>query len=162
MKLTPFAKVLIAIIILAGAAAAAWQLGLKGVILSSSLAALSSAASTVLSHIAHECERYSRPFVPPVALITGGHLDVPIGDATGIGGRNQEFALLWGQALGEGLLESKRIVVAAMDSDGTDGPVVEIIRRSTTDEEEPEIPEDTDSSASEAADESTPVEKAGE
>ena len=47
-------------------------------------------------------------------------------------------------------------------SDGTDGPVVEIIRRSTTDEDETEIPEDTDSNASEAADESTPVEKAGE
>ena len=57
-----------------------------------------------------------------MALITGGHLDVPIGDATGIGGRNQEFALLWAQALGSGLLCSKRVVVAAMDSDGTDGP----------------------------------------
>jgi small subunit ribosomal protein S2 len=47
-------------------------------------------------------------------------------------------------------------------SDGTDGPVVEIIRRSPTDEEETEIPEDTDSNVSEVADESTPVEKAGE
>jgi small subunit ribosomal protein S2 len=47
-------------------------------------------------------------------------------------------------------------------SDGTDGPVVEIIRRSTTDEEETEIPENTDSNVSEVADESTPVEKAGE
>ena len=57
-----------------------------------------------------------------MALITGGHLDVPIGDATGVGGRNQEFTLLWGQALGSGRLASKRVVVAAMDSDGTDGP----------------------------------------
>jgi small subunit ribosomal protein S2 len=47
-------------------------------------------------------------------------------------------------------------------SDGTDGPVVEIIRRSTTDEEEPEIPKDADSDVSEVSDESTPVEKAGE
>ncbi len=105
-----------------GARARAEELGLNGVVLCASLAALSSAAATVLSHIAHEVVRFGRPFAPPVALITGGHLDVPIGDATGIGGRNQEFALLWGQALGSGLLASKRVVVAAMDSDGTDGP----------------------------------------
>jgi glycerate 2-kinase len=105
-----------------GARARAEGLGLRGAVLSSHLAALSSSAANVLAHIAHECEHYGRPFAPPVALITGGHLDVPVGDATGIGGRNQEFALLWGQLLGEGRLASKRIVVAAMDSDGTDGP----------------------------------------
>jgi len=105
-----------------GARARAEELGIKGVVLSSHLAALSSSAANVLAHIAHECEQYGRPFAPPVALITGGHLDVPVGDATGIGGRNQEFALLWGQMLGEGRLASKRVVVAAMDSDGTDGP----------------------------------------
>jgi glycerate 2-kinase len=105
-----------------GARARAEALGYRGVVLSSHLAALSSSAANVLAHIAHECEQYGRPFAPPVALITGGHLDVPVGDATGIGGRNQEFALLWGQMLGEGRLASKRIVVAAMDSDGTDGP----------------------------------------
>ena len=105
-----------------GAQAKAEALGLKGVILSSHLAALSSSAANVLAQIAHECEAYARPFAPPVALITGGHLDVPIGEATGVGGRNQEFTLLWGQALGSGLLASKRVVVAAVDSDGTDGP----------------------------------------
>lgn len=105
-----------------GARARAESLGLKGVILSAHLATLSSAAASVLAHIAHECERYRRPFEPPVALITGGHLDVPTGDATGVGGRNQEFALLWARDLGAGRLASKRVVVAAMDSDGTDGP----------------------------------------
>jgi glycerate 2-kinase len=105
-----------------GARAKAETLGFQGVVLSSHLAALSSSAANVLAHIAHECEHYGRPFAPPVALITGGHLDVPVGNATGIGGRNQEFALLWGQMLGQGRLSSKRIVVAAMDSDGTDGP----------------------------------------
>jgi glycerate-2-kinase len=104
-----------------GARAKAEALGLKGVILSSHLAALSSAAASVLSQIAYECERYRRPFEPPVALITGGHLDVPVADATGVGGRNQEFALLWGQALAAGPLASKRVVVAALDSDGTEG-----------------------------------------
>jgi glycerate 2-kinase len=105
-----------------GACATAEALGLKGVILSSALAAQSASAVSVLSQITHECEMHERPFAPPVALITGGHLDVAVGNATGIGGRNQEFALLWGQALGTGLLASKRVVVAAMDSDGTDGP----------------------------------------
>jgi len=105
-----------------GARRKAEELGIRGVVLSSHLAAVSSAAASVLSQIAYECEHYGRPFAPPVALITGGHLDVPVGDATGIGGRNQEFVLCWGQALGSGRLASKRIVVAAMDSDGTDGP----------------------------------------
>lgn len=105
-----------------GARAKAEELGLQGVVVSSRLQAYSDAAANVLAHIAHECETMERPFAPPVALITGGHLDVPIGDATGIGGRNQEFALRWAKALGSGLLESKRVVVAAMDSDGTDGP----------------------------------------
>ena len=105
-----------------GSRATAKKLGLKGVILSAHLATLSTSAASVLAHIAHECERYRRPFEPPVALITGGHLDVPIGDATGVGGRNQEFALLWARAVGSGRLASKRVVVAAMDSDGTDGP----------------------------------------
>ncbi len=77
----------------AGARAKAEELGLKGVVVSSRLQAYSDAAANVLAHIAHECELTGQPFEPPVALITGGHLDVPIGDATGIGGRNQEFAL---------------------------------------------------------------------
>jgi glycerate-2-kinase len=105
-----------------GARTRAEELGFKGVILSSHVAAQSSEAANILAHIAHECEQHQRPFAPPVALITGGHLDVPVGDATGIGGRNQEFALLWGRALGRGRFASKRVTVAAMDSDGTDGP----------------------------------------
>jgi glycerate 2-kinase len=105
-----------------GARARAETLGLQGVVLSAHLVSQSAPAANVLAHIAHECATYGRPFAPPVALITGGHLDVPIGEATGVGGRNQEFALRWGQALGRGRLASKRVVVAALDSDGTDGP----------------------------------------
>ena len=47
-------------------------------------------------------------------------------------------------------------------SDGTDGPVVEIIRRSATDEDEPEIPENLDSSDSDLTDDSASAENAGE
>ena len=109
-----------------GARVQAEALGLTGVVLATLLATLSSSAASVLSQIAHECETLGRPFRPPVALITGGHLDVPVGDTTGVGGRNQEFALLWGRDLGRGRLASQRIVVAAMDSDGTDGPGVQL------------------------------------
>ena len=111
-----------------GARARAEELGLRGVVLSAWLNAQSSAASNVLTHIAYECAAYDRPFAPPVALITGGHLDVPVGDATGIGGRNQEFALSAAPLLASGRLVSPpheggpRIVVASLDSDGTDGP----------------------------------------
>jgi len=105
-----------------GARDRAEQLGLKGVILSAHLTANAAEAANVLAQIAHECELYGRPFEPPVALITGGHLDVPVGKATGVGGRNQEFALSWGALLGRGRIASKRVAVAAMDSDGTDGP----------------------------------------
>jgi hydroxypyruvate reductase len=111
-----------------GARLKAEELGLQGVILSAWLTAESAAASNVLMHIAHECAAYGRPFAPPVALITGGHLDVPVGEAVGVGGRNQEFALHGGLVMGNPRLASPpheggaQVVVAALDSDGTDGP----------------------------------------
>jgi glycerate-2-kinase len=110
-----------------GARAKAEELGLTGAILSSHLTAISAEAANVLLQVGIECERYGRPFTPPVALITGGHLEVPVGDATGVGGRNQEYALASAALLGSGRLASKRIVVAAMDSDGTDGPGTQLV-----------------------------------
>lgn len=110
-----------------GARSRAEELGITGAILSSHLTAISGEAANVLTQIAYECEVYGRPFAPPVALITGGHLDVPIGDATGVGGRNQEFALTAAALLGQGRIASKRIIVAAMDSDGTDGPGTQLV-----------------------------------
>jgi small subunit ribosomal protein S2 len=47
-------------------------------------------------------------------------------------------------------------------SDGTEGPVVEIIRRSTADEDQPEISENSDLSETEDTGNSTPAKKAGE
>ena len=47
-------------------------------------------------------------------------------------------------------------------SDGTDGPVVELIRRSAEGEDEPEIPENVDVSETKDVDDSTPADKAGE
>jgi glycerate 2-kinase len=110
-----------------GARVKAEALGLRGVTLAAHLTATAAHAANVLAQIAHECEVYGRPFTPPVALITGGHLDVPTGEATGVGGRNQEFALTWGRLLGSGRLASNRVVVAAIDSDGTDGPGTQLV-----------------------------------
>lgn len=110
-----------------GACAAADKLGIKGIALCSHLAAYSSSAAEVLSQIAHQCEKHGRPFEPPVALITGGHLDVPTGGAAGVGGRNQEFTLHWARAMINKRFATERVVVAALDSDGTDGPGTQIV-----------------------------------
>jgi glycerate-2-kinase len=110
-----------------GARARAEELGLNAVVLCGNLHAYSGPAAMMLAQVANECEMFGRPLEPPLALITGGHLDVPIGNATGVGGRNQEFSLVWGQALGGGPYQSKNVVVAAMDSDGTDGPGTQLV-----------------------------------
>jgi len=68
--------------------------------------------------MAVEIEVYQRPFTPPCILIAGGELLVATGRTTGIGGRNQEVTL----AAAPLIEESPQIVVASMDSDGTDGP----------------------------------------
>jgi glycerate-2-kinase len=51
-------------------------------------------------------------------LLVGGELTVSTGGTKGIGGRCQEFAL----SIAPWIRGSDRIVAAAVDSDGTDGP----------------------------------------
>jgi hydroxypyruvate reductase/glycerate 2-kinase len=60
------------------------------------------------------------PFMTPCVLISGGESIVTVGKgaADAVGGRNQEFAL--SSALR--ISGSRNITVAAVDSDGTDGP----------------------------------------
>jgi len=48
----------------------------------------------------------------------GGEVVVPIGDETGVGGRNQELVL----STVPRIAGSKGIVIGSVDSDGTDGP----------------------------------------
>ena len=116
------------------AKARAEQLGVRGEILG--LWSLADCAETahILSGIARQVALYGEPFEPPVALISTGELTVPVGDTNGIGGRNQEFAVrtagyLAGKlgkansaALQVGIDISADVVVASVDSDGTDGP----------------------------------------
>ncbi len=105
---------------LVGAQQRAEGLGLQGVILGRWEWIDCATTSQLLAGIAREVAEYGSPVQAPAALISGGELAVAVGEATGIGGRNQEFVLLSALRL-EGLA-GRRAIVAAMDSDGTDGP----------------------------------------
>ena len=72
----------------------------------------------VLAYIAEEEEIKGRPVKPPCVLICGGEVVVAIGNARGIGGRNQEMVLYMARRNAG----SKNIVISSVDSDGTDGP----------------------------------------
>lgn len=75
-------------------------------------------AAETLAYMAQEIETYGRPFKTPCVLLCGGELVVTVGEETGVGGRNQEFAL----SAAPRIDGSKNVVIASMDSDGTDGP----------------------------------------
>ncbi len=96
----------------------ATELGYRPHRLSMFLRAEAREAGNVIGTIARTIEEYGTPFEPPCALFTSGELIVTVGDAKGIGGRNQEYAL--GSA--EVIARSQNVVVGAVDSDGTDGP----------------------------------------
>ena len=51
-------------------------------------------------------------------MICGGELVVVVGDATGSGGRNQEYVF----GVGGAHRRSKNIVIGSADSEGSDGP----------------------------------------
>jgi glycerate-2-kinase len=72
----------------------------------------------VMASIAETIEHEGLPFAPPCALFTAGELLVTVGQETGIGGRNQEYAL----SAARRIAGSKNIVMAGADTDGTDGP----------------------------------------
>ena len=72
-------------------------------------------------HRRHRPEHRPREACPssrPARCISGGELLVTVGRETGMGGRNQEFAL----AAATRIARQSRVVVGAVDSDGTDGP----------------------------------------
>jgi glycerate 2-kinase len=95
------------------------ELGLNSCIFATSLNDVDAqSAAEIFSEIAQESRLYGRPLKPPCAIILGGELTVAIGDANGVGGRNQEFAL----ATAPRLAGDHGFVIASIDSDGTDGP----------------------------------------
>lgn len=94
------------------------ELGFKSLILSTRLEGESREAGIVLASIAEEIEEKGRPINPPCILILGGEPTVTITGQFGKGGPCQELVL--GGSLK--IAGSKKIVIAAVDTDGTDGP----------------------------------------
>ncbi len=100
------------------AARRAEKIGFNSMILSTMLYGESKALGATFAAIAREIVLKKRPFVPPCVVIGGGETTVRIDGEAGSGGPNQEFAL----AAAAGIDEIGRLVVAAIDTDGTDGP----------------------------------------
>jgi glycerate-2-kinase len=100
------------------AAKKAKALGFNSMILTTYLEAESREAGSLFASIGKEIQRHQRPTRPPCAVVAGGESTVVIHGKPGYGGPNQEFVL--GAALK--FDESDRVVIAAIDSDGTDGP----------------------------------------
>jgi glycerate 2-kinase len=63
-------------------------------------------------------ERMAEPFRPPIVLFSSGENVVTVQKESGVGGRNQEYCL----AAALTIRGSSRVVVGAVDTDGTDGP----------------------------------------
>ena len=95
------------------------ELGFKPVILSDGMMAVEAApAGMYIAAITRTIERTGQPFKPPCALFSSGEMIVTVAKETGIGGRNQEFTL----SAALRIAGSKNIVIASVDTDGTDGP----------------------------------------
>ncbi len=94
------------------------QLGHSSMILSTVMEGESREVGIALAGIAKETEKSSRPLKPPCVLVVGGETTVTITGEPGEGGRNQEFAL----AASLKIDGSRRIVIASIGTDGTDGP----------------------------------------
>jgi hydroxypyruvate reductase len=100
-----------------GAERKAKQLGYKTLILSSSIKGETRDVASVHAAIAREIHGTGHPVSPPACVISGGETTVTI-HGSGLGGRNQEFALAAALEI-EGL---KHTVILSGGTDGTDGP----------------------------------------
>ena len=95
------------------------ELGFKAYMLAEEVGAVeASQAGFYLAEISRTIELRGQPFQPPCALFTSGEFVVTVGKSAGIGGRNQEFAV----AAATRIAGSPNIVIASVDTDGTDGP----------------------------------------
>lgn len=72
----------------------------------------------IVASMARQSEISGEPFSPPCALVSSGEFLVTVGQERGMGGRNQEYAL----AAALEIADTCNVVMASVDSDGTDGP----------------------------------------
>ncbi len=96
----------------------AMEHGYKPYILSSTVEGEAREVAKALGSIVQEIYYYNRPFKKPCILLAGGELTVTLPEEHGLGGPNQEFVL----AITRKISGLKGVVVAALDTDGTDGP----------------------------------------
>ena len=98
------------------------ELGFKSTILAESMRLVEpQQAARLISSVARTIEHIGQPLISPCALFSSGEMTVAIGKETGIGGRNQEFAL----SAAQDIAGSKNIVMASVDTDATDGPGIQ-------------------------------------
>lgn len=94
------------------------EMNLPCVMLSEHMEAEAREAGYVNAAMAQCVERMNEPFHAPVVMMTSGENVVTVGNARGVGGRNQEYCV----AAAISIAGSGRIVFGAVDTDGTDGP----------------------------------------
>lgn len=99
------------------AAKAAQALGYTPLILTNMLECEAKEAGKFFASITKTIQKDGLPLKPPCAIICGGETVVRI-TGKGKGGRNQELAL----AAAEAISGMENVVIAAVGSDGTDGP----------------------------------------
>ncbi len=103
---------------LQAAAKRARELGITPLILSDCIEAEAKEAALVHAGIAQSVLRHGMPLAPPAVLLSGGETRVSFGaTSAGRGGRNSEFLLAFGLAVGE----APAIHALACDTDGIDG-----------------------------------------
>jgi len=93
------------------------RLGYNVLVLSSMIEGETRHVAYVHGAIAREITKTGNPLPPPACILSGGETTVTL-KGTGLGGRNQEFAL----AAALDIAGSKNIVVLSGGTDGTDGP----------------------------------------
>ena len=94
------------------------ELGFHSTILSTVMEGESREAGIVMAGIAKEIAERDGYFQPPCVLITGGETTVTITEKPGEGGPSQELAL----GFSTKIFNSEKVVIASIDTDGTDGP----------------------------------------
>ncbi|MCL1830696.1 MAG: DUF4147 domain-containing protein [Oscillospiraceae bacterium] len=94
------------------------ELGYTPYILAKRLSCEASQAGLFIGHVARTVDDGVSVFKPPCALFSSGEVLVTCGENPGVGGRNQELTLS-GATVIRG---NRRIVMSAVDTDGTDGP----------------------------------------
>lgn len=94
------------------------ELGYRALTLAHVEAVESTQAARIFASMIKHTLEMKEPFQAPVALFIGEEMVVEVGDSKGVGGRNQEYALMMASLI-DGW---KHVTVGAVDTDGTDGP----------------------------------------